>query len=994
MSPIRTSAFPPPVNAHRRTSAILALTLLGVACSGDDGAQGPPGPPGGNTPTLTRSSALPGFNLQIVDVDGGSGPNGNFRAGDRIAVTFTATEGAQGSNPPGDPIPSANWAFQEALFAGPANNYQLMLSTRDIADNATQNADGSWTFTWPDPIPVTVPDQINQANTIPYDSGTLAGQPLPDGTYTIGISMRQNIEIEGTTFRDATSTTIDVLFGSATQIDHPELVTDANCQSCHTTLRAHGDNRYGVAMCVLCHTNGAEDLNDPNAVAGETLGLSISFQTMIHKIHSGRHLPSVNGKSVDGAGDPVYGSPTPYVIVRSRGEFDFSHVAFPQWPHLSQGMPRDVGYDALAGNEQDIEDAILGGPTNCAACHGDPDGTGPQQPPADGDAIFSNTIVTRACIACHDDWDPSKPYTANGRTMPASLDDTTCTACHGEAPTNPNAAINVRKAHTHPLLDTSPTPLWGAGAGARGLQFNVTAINEVNGDGDGLIEVGEGIEVAVDLVDGQGARVDPAALERVEIIATGPVENPNSLYFTGFNSNPSRAPSPTSILTGAGSSHTFILPERVPLEEATPVSATVFNTARTPHYDTRFGTHGQTLVWTVPTGVSSGVFLTADVAPHQNYLDVTDGSGFAAGDIIVIDEATASREYVEVLAVQDDRLWFAAPIDVVGSVPRNQHLASASVEVVAVTATAETGFTLDEATGTITFGAAPSGRVLVTYTTDFAVPQRYRGAINNSPSTDPNAPALDATIGEWTGMDLVDGTYRLGIYGEVSFDVTVSGGGNSQITSYTEGAEGNTVAAFRLGSSGPLEANTRIESAASCYACHRDLQFHGAHRRGYDNCTLCHGVAGAEDWPIYKTSGLSSLPTPGVTIEFRGMIHKIHHGLDLAAGANYQVIGFRGNPHSYEHVGFPSFKGGTANCEACHGTGNTAWHAPTLRLHPDEASTAPHLEWRMVCGSCHDGRTALAHMAANSALGLESCAICHGDGNDLSVETAHNHHRR
>ena len=98
-----------------------------------------------------------------------------------------------------------------------------------------------------------------------------------------------------------------------------------------------------------------------------------------------------------------------------------------------------------------------------------------------------------------------------------------------------------------------------------------------------------------------------------------------------------------------------------------------------------------------------------------------------------------------------------------------------------------------------------------------------------------------------------------------------------------------------------------------------DLQFHGAHRRGFDNCLLCHGISGAEDWPQFKTADLSSLETPGVSVEFREMLHKIHHGRELAAGDEYVVVGFRGRPHTYEEVGFPSFQGGTANCDSCHG---------------------------------------------------------------------------
>lgn len=966
-------------------SACLLGLIAFAACKGDDGAPGQ----AGITPTtpITPADPLPGVALSIVRVEGGTGPGGNLRAGDRPKVTFVVREGANSSTP-GAQIPSSQWALQELLFSGPATNYQLIRQYSNLANNSVRNADGSWTFTFPDAIPATVPNQINQANTIPYDSGSLAGQDLPSGTYTFGISVRRDVTIEGTVFRDASSTTRDVLFGTATTVQKVQLVTDANCSNCHTTLRAHGENRYGVAMCVLCHTNGAEDLNNPNAVAGETPGLSISFQTMIHKIHSGTHLPSVNGKTVDTNGNPVYGTGTPYVIVRSRGEFDFSHVAFPQWPHLSQGMPRDLGYNALSTTNRTKENAILSGPTNCAACHGDPDGNGPIGAPAQGDAIFTNAIKTRACIACHDDWDPSKPYTSNGMTMPAGLSDATCTECHGEAPTNPNAAINVRKAHTHPLLDVNDPPLWGAGAGERGLKFNVQSVGEAV-PGNGILEAGEKVAVTVEVVNGEGQAVPAASIRRMEIVMNGPVQNPNMLYFQSYQPGSATVPSPTQVL-GAGPQHTFTLIERVGHEIATQVNATQYQTARAPHYPTQFGTAGATIVYTVNPNSSTSTSTVSELRPYQNWIDLAgpaSGLGFVAGSIAAIEPLSPNVEFVEVKNVEGNRLWLAAPTEVQGIRLRRTHLAGSGVSRAILTQVQ--GATVTAATGIVTLPAPTNDRVLVSYTTDFVVPPVYTGSINSSPSLDPLAPQLDAKIGEWTGMALVPGTYQIGVYGEVAFDVTVQSGATTQLTTYTEGASGETIKAFRLGTAGALETNGRISSEANCYSCHRDLQFHGAHRRGYDNCLLCHGTSGAEDWPVYRTANVNSPQTPGVAIEFREMIHKIHHGKELEAGADYVVAGNSGSAHTYEEVGFPSFLGGTANCATCHGASNTAWHQPTLRLHPDENRFAPHLEWRMVCGSCHDGRTAYAHMTSNSGGNVESCEICHGNGKDLDVEVVH-----
>ena len=110
----------------------------------------------------------------------------------------------------------------------------------------------------------------------------------------------------------------------------------------------------------------------------------------------------------------------------------------------------------------------------------------------------------------------------------------------------------------------------------------------------------------------------------------------------------------------------------------------------------------------------------------------------------------------------------------------------------------------------------------------------------------------------------------------------------------------------------------------------------------------------------------------------------------------YTVVGFgSGYPnnfseHTYEHVVFPALPAGVKNCAACHGDDNDSWHAPADREHPTE-QVDPVLEWRMVCGSCHDGDGAVAHMGTQSdpMTGLEACSICHGIGEELEVELVH-----
>ena len=84
-----------------------------------------------------------------------------------------------------------------------------------------------------------------------------------------------------------------------------------------------------------------------------------------------------------------------------------------------------------------------------------------------------------------------------------------------------------------------------------------------------------------------------------------------------------------------------------------------------------------------------------------------------------------------------------------------------------------------------------------------------------------------------------------------------------------------------------------------------------------------------------------------MTIDFRTMLHKIHHGKELDAGSGYVVNGFFGIGHTYEKVGFPVMPGGTKQCTACHGENNTAWVDPARRRHPN--ATQETQVWRAAC---------------------------------------------
>src|SRR6185369_6072656 len=159
--------------------------------------------------------------------------------------------------------------------------------------------------------------------------------------------------------------------------DVREVVRTENCNTCHDPLEAHGGNRRDVRLCITCHTTR---ITDPATGASvphidPDTGHNIGFPELIHKIHRGENLPSVE------AG-------TPYQIIGfQQGVNDYSTVVFPQ----------------------DIR--------NCEKCHGGA---------ANGD--WAETRPSRlACGSCHDDVNFASGEHHGGGPQ---ANDGSCSSCH------------------------------------------------------------------------------------------------------------------------------------------------------------------------------------------------------------------------------------------------------------------------------------------------------------------------------------------------------------------------------------------------------------------------------------------------------------------------------------------------------------------------------------------------------------------------------------
>lgn len=157
--------------------------------------------------------------------------------------------------------------------------------------------------------------------------------------------------------------------GDTTGILGRDIVATESCNSCHGELALHGGGRKDVEYCVTCHNPGTTDANSGNTV---------NFATMVHKIHRGKELPSVE----DGA---------EYAIWGNRDTKDnYSEVGFPQ----------------------DIR--------NCRTCHDEENEATP-------DAHNWLTIATvETCGSCHDDVN----FTTGVNHEAGARTDAECSTCH------------------------------------------------------------------------------------------------------------------------------------------------------------------------------------------------------------------------------------------------------------------------------------------------------------------------------------------------------------------------------------------------------------------------------------------------------------------------------------------------------------------------------------------------------------------------------------
>jgi OmcA/MtrC family decaheme c-type cytochrome len=371
--------------------ASLGAFALGLAgCSGDNGPNDtttppdpvfPPGPGTGAAIPITSATTIVASITRVTMQDDGKPVVELFL---RDADNFSLKG-----------LPAANIRFVLARLEPAANGAS---STWHAITRRTEAFPGT-----PAPTPVdrvTGTGPKNQATTETATAGVWTDKQNGVYTYTFAKSLKNDAEIPydgslphrvGLEIRLTPAIPANnaiYTFTPATNLpvneSGREIVDNDTCNACHDNLSFHGGARFDLQYCAMCHESYSYD-----AQSGNTIDLKV----MIHKIHSGETLPSVEAGGFYG----IFGFGNTFT--------DYSHVVYPQDKR------------------------------NCTTCHEENDADTPQA------SNWRYTVNAATCGSCHDN---VNFVTGENHGGVAATDDT-CTSCHG-----PNSDVgNLRVASAH-----------------------------------------------------------------------------------------------------------------------------------------------------------------------------------------------------------------------------------------------------------------------------------------------------------------------------------------------------------------------------------------------------------------------------------------------------------------------------------------------------------------------------------------------------------------
>ena len=370
-------------------AAVTALLLLG-GCSddGSDGATGPAGPPG--PPGVGVTSVAQSLTFAIDAITIASPPVVDFtltnEGGVRFVglaqgqIRFTLAKLVPGTD--GAPTSWQNYINRTETKGAGAWGAGGTAIQGNSESNGTllNNLDGTYRYTFATNVmAVTSPIAVSWQPTLTHRLGVqISGGELPVANASYD-------------WRPSD--------GATTGLVARDIVQTASCNECHSKLALHGGGRIDTKLCVTCHNPGTTDANSGNTV---------DFKVMIHKIHRGEFLPSVEAGgeyAIWGFGDTKH---------------DYSDVVHPQ----------------------DIR--------NCTKCHDAADAATSQG------GNWDTQLSVEACGSCHDDVNFATGAGHTSGNIVAQNGE--CTICHSNesnfAPTPAEAhAIPQKSAGTNFMLN-------------------------------------------------------------------------------------------------------------------------------------------------------------------------------------------------------------------------------------------------------------------------------------------------------------------------------------------------------------------------------------------------------------------------------------------------------------------------------------------------------------------------------------------------------------
>jgi OmcA/MtrC family decaheme c-type cytochrome len=377
-----------------------ALLILLAACSGTTGPAGTTGATGstGTTGTGTGGSALnistaTSITGKITSVSIAGPPVVTFQLTDQNGSLIQGLTAADLSLAIAKLVPGQNGSASQwisyiystvAAQACPsgvtscATTPQVQASVESASTGTfVDNGDGTYQYTFK--------KDITKDPAVAYDS-TL--------THRVGF------EIRGLTQANNAAYTFQPSSGATTGIFSREIVDTATCDTCHTSLTAHGGARVEVQYCVMCHNAGTTDPSSAN---------TLDLKVMIHKIHTGATLPSIQTTTVPNS-TPTLGLGY-WIVGYGDALSNFNTTLYPQDTR------------------------------NCQTCH-------VQDHPNLTEAVNFQTVPTMAaCGACHDNVNFA---TGANHSSGIIANDTQCSTCHGPTSTIDNGKLQVAAAHVIP----------------------------------------------------------------------------------------------------------------------------------------------------------------------------------------------------------------------------------------------------------------------------------------------------------------------------------------------------------------------------------------------------------------------------------------------------------------------------------------------------------------------------------------------------------------